>query len=157
MNTKIKIVLSLTLIASLLAGGAAAFLPTGTVSADTLDGRGGPGGSQGQGMGGGMSGSGLALTPLTTIEADALQQAILEEYGALNLYNAVIAQFGSSLPFSQIARSEQMHVNALIRQADKYDVDVSRQSWSDKHDQIRLVVGCLSGRRVSRDRRRGSL
>jgi hypothetical protein len=141
MNTTIKIILSLTLIASLLAAGVAAFLPTGTVSAETLTGRGGPGGAgasigsgSGQGntqnmgnggMGSGMSGrSGMALTPLTSEESDALQQAILEEYGAFNLYKAVIAQFGVAVPFSQIAQAEQKHVNALIRQATKYGLSV---------------------------------
>ena len=120
MKTKITAFLSLTLIAAMLV----AFIPNGTVSADSLDGRGGPGGiSQGMGSGTGM-GTGLALTPLTASEAAELQDAILEEYGALNLYNAVIAQFGSVVPFSQIALSEQMHVNALVRQAIKYGVSV---------------------------------
>ena len=62
--------------------------------------------------------------PAHTAEATDLQDAILEEYGALNLYNAVIAQFGSIAPFSQIALSEQMHVNALVRQATKYGVNI---------------------------------
>jgi hypothetical protein len=120
MKTAITALLSLTLIASLLV----AFIPNGIVSADNLDGRGGPGGiSQGAGSGTGM-GTGLALTPLSASEAADLQAAILEEYGALNLYNAVIAQFGSVVPFSQIALSEQMHVNALVRQATKYGVTV---------------------------------
>jgi hypothetical protein len=122
MKSKITTILSLTLAAALLV----AFIPSATVSAAALTGRGGPGVSQGMGMGmgSGMAGSGLALTPLTAAEADALQQAILEEYGALNLYNAVIARFGSVVPFSQIALSEQMHVNALVRQATKYGVSV---------------------------------
>jgi hypothetical protein len=125
MKTKITALLSLTLIATMLV----AFIPNGAVSADSLDGRGGPGGvSQGMGSGAGMGtaqsagAGGLALTPLTASEAADLQEAILEEYGALNLYNAVIAQFGSVVPFNQIALSEQMHVNALVRQATKYGV-----------------------------------
>ena len=120
MNNKIKIILSLTLLAALLV----AFIPTASVSADSLTGRGGPGGSQGLGVGSGTTGGGLALTPLTASEVTDLQDAILEEYGALNLYNAVIAQFGSVTPFSQIALSEQMHVNALVRQATKYGVSI---------------------------------
>jgi hypothetical protein len=119
MKTKITTILSLTIIAAMLA----AFIPIRTVAADSLTGRGGPGGMGGgntQGTGAG----GLALTPLTAAEAADLQEAILEEYGALNLYTAIIAQFGSVVPFSQIAVSEQMHVNALVRQATKYGLTV---------------------------------
>ncbi|MBN2257198.1 MAG: hypothetical protein JW704_05170 [Anaerolineaceae bacterium] len=126
MKSKITTFLTLTLVAVILA----ALIPTTTVSADTLAGRGGPGsgssqgtGVTGQGMGTGM-GAGLGLTPLTASEAAGLQSAILEEYSALNLYNAVMAQFGSVIPFSQIALSEQTHINTLVRQAQKYGLDV---------------------------------
>ncbi len=71
-----------------------------------------------------MTGGGLALTPLTASEATDLQEAILEEYGALNLYNAVIAQFGGRRPLQPDRPSEQMHVNALVRQATKYGVSI---------------------------------
>ncbi len=47
MKTKITTLISLTLVAALLV----AFIPTASVSADSLTGRGGPGGSQGQGHG----------------------------------------------------------------------------------------------------------
>ena len=84
-----------------------------------------PGAPGGRGYGYGMSGqAGAALTPLSAQEAEGLQDAILEEYGALNLYQSVIAQFGNVIPFSQIAASEQQHVNALVRQAEKYGVSV---------------------------------
>ncbi len=99
--------------------------PFGTVSAYT-EGKGGPGGrnSSGGGTGTSVTGTGVALTPLTDAEKDALSQAILEEYGALNLYNSVIAEFGNITPFYRIARSEQQHVNALIKQATKYGVTI---------------------------------
>ena len=150
MKTKITTILTLTIVAALLV----AFIPTATVSADALTGRGGPGGStQGQGMGSGMTGAGLALTPLTTSEAADLQEAILEEYGALNLYNAVIAQFGSVAPFSQIALSEQMHVNALVRQATKYGVSVPANPGLTVSKFTR-PGSRLPGWRNGRDRRR---
>ena len=60
--------------------------------------------------------------PLDAAEIEALQRAVLEEYGAINTYQAVIEQFGAVQPFSVIARSEQQHVNALLRQATKYGV-----------------------------------
>lgn len=105
------------------------FSQAGTVSA-AADGRGGPGGANGRGATGQPAGQaaaprgGYALTPLTAAEQAALQEAILEEYGALNLYQGVIAQFGSVYPFNQIALSEQQHVDALVRQAQKYGVSV---------------------------------
>ena len=99
--------------------------PFGTVSA-YIEGKGGPGGRNGfsGGTGTSVTGTGVALPPLTDSEKDALTQAILEEYGALNLYNSVIAEFGNISPFYRIARSEQQHVNALIRQAAKYGVTI---------------------------------
>ena len=104
-------------------------IPEGTVSAATEERWGGPGGKGGNGWGedrdrGKGRSSGVVLTTLTEAETAGLQDAILEEYGALNLYQAVIEQFGEVYPFIQIARSEQQHANALIRQADKYGVEV---------------------------------
>ena len=122
-----------------------AFIPTASVSAEGLTGRGGPGGTQGQGLGSGMAGTGLALTPLTAHEAADLQDAILEEYGALNLYNAVIAQFGSVAPFSQIALSEQMHVNALVRQATKYGVSIPANPGLTAPKFATLEAACQAG------------
>lgn len=80
-------------------------------------------GYRGMGMSG-YSGYGYAVTPLTSEESTALQNAILEEYGALNLYQAVIDQYGDVYPFDQIVLAEQQHVNALLRQATKYGVAV---------------------------------
>ena len=140
-NKTIFGLLVVVLVAGLAFG---AFAPVAVVSAASLEGRGGPNGnssgtgtasrggqgsvnSQGTGLGTGY-GSGLgidpALAPLSDAEITALQEAILEEYGALNLYQSVIAQFGSVYPFSTIARAEQQHINVLVRQADKYGVTV---------------------------------
>ena len=97
--------------------------PLGIVSAYT-DGKGGPGGRGGTGTGSTVTVAGVATTPLSDAEKNALTQAILEEYGALNLYNGVIAEFGNVTPFYRIAKAEQQHVNALIKQATKYGVTV---------------------------------
>jgi hypothetical protein len=98
----------------------------GIVLADSLSQGGGPGGRGGNGTGGNgtVPGTGTSLPPLSDSEKNSLEQAILEEYGALNLYNAVLNQFGSVAPFDQIVRAEQQHVNALSRQATKYGVAV---------------------------------
>jgi hypothetical protein len=105
---------------AILAVGVLLFSQTSVVAASS-DARGGPGGN---GRGAGQAGTGFALSPLSAEEAEALQEAILEEYGAMNLYQSVIDQCGSVYPFNQIVRSEQQHANVLIRQAEKYGVEV---------------------------------
>ncbi len=129
-----RIVMTIFAIAFILAVGLAVLLPTGTVAA-AAESKGGPGGGAGgfggsgvgvpagQGAGQGIN-TGVGLTPLSEAEIAALQDAILEEYGAYNLYNAVIDQFGNVDPFVRIARSEQMHYTVLIRQAEKYGITV---------------------------------
>jgi len=142
-SKKLLVVLSL----ALLLFGVMAFAPMEALAAPTLDGQGGPNGQGGNGQGGGMAGNGLgqgagmvggangqncdgtctgastALTPLSEAEEEALKEAILEEYCAFNLYQAIIDKFGATSPFSQIVRSEQQHAKALLRQAEKYGVE----------------------------------
>jgi hypothetical protein len=64
------------------------------------------------------------LAPPDAAEVAALTEAINEEYGALNTYQAVLSQFGNVTPFSRIARSEQQHVNALAQLFTKYGLPV---------------------------------
>jgi hypothetical protein len=64
------------------------------------------------------------VAPLDAAEMAALTEAINEEYGALNTYQAVLSQFGSVTPFSRIVRAEQQHVNALARLFTKYGLSV---------------------------------
>jgi hypothetical protein len=120
MNKKNKILTSLMVVVMVLSVGFAVWSPVSNVAAAGLERWGGPGNRTPTGT----AGSGLSLTPLSVEEQSGLQEAILEEYGALNLYSAVIEQFGSVFPFSTIVRSEQAHVTALIRQAQKYNVEV---------------------------------
>lgn len=116
-------------------GGQPAAQP-GSGSAETWQGRGG----FGQGS------TGYALTPLSDAEKDALLQAIKEEYGALNLYKSVIAQFGSTYPFDMIARAEQQHINALLRQAEKYNLPVPAQTTTiSPSTYASLVNACAAG------------
>lgn len=128
MNTirkvSIIVVISIALLAVL-------FVPNMNVAAAADVYGGGPGGNGGAGgYGGGAAGSratagtGIALGPLSDAEIDALQTAILEEYAAMNTYQAVIDQFGSVYPFNQIVTSESQHVAVLVRLAEKYGVEV---------------------------------
>lgn len=90
------------------------------VAAAGLEGFGGPGGRGGRG---GMGGSGV-VTPLSADEQNALKEAILEEYGALNTYEALIAEFGSIYPFNVVVKSEQRHVDTLVKLFERYGVSV---------------------------------
>lgn len=136
-----KLLVVITLV--ILAFSSLAFAPYNPAATPSPDGQGVPMGQSGHGMGAlngkggyskgvGMSGSAgqycngvctSSAAPLSDAEVKALQRAILEEYRALNLYQAIIEQFGNVLPFSRIVRSEKQHVTALLRQAEKYGVD----------------------------------
>ncbi|MEM5775395.1 MAG: DUF2202 domain-containing protein [Anaerolineaceae bacterium] len=125
-NNKLSIFIILT---AILAAGLFALNQTSIVSAASFSGRGpggqgGPGAPNGTGQGPAQAGTGLALTPLSGEETEALQTAILEEYGALNLYQSVMEQLGDVYPFNQIALAEQQHVNALVLQAEKYNITI---------------------------------
>jgi hypothetical protein len=135
MSTKILKVFGALAAVALLAFGLFAFTQPGTAFASALDRQGTPGGRGRYGQGTGTTAAGIgtgttaprtgtALTGLSASEQDALSQAILEEYGALNLYQSVIAQFGNVYPFSFIVNAEQQHINALVRQATKYGVAI---------------------------------
>ncbi len=95
---------------------------------------------------GGMNGDPTGLASLSAAETEGLQQAILEEYGALNLYQAVIDQLGAQSPFTEIVRSEQQHVSALVRQAEKYSVTVpANPGLSEAPAFTTLTEACAAG------------
>ncbi len=147
MSTKLLKVSGVFAAVAVLAFSLFAFARPGTVFASELD-RGGPTGRGGYGQAGSApaAGAGLALSPLSAAEADALNQAILEEYGALNLYQSVIAEFGNVYPFSQIVKAEQQHVNALVRQATKYGVSVpANPGLSTAPSFASLSAACQAG------------
>ncbi|MHC1785259.1 MAG: DUF2202 domain-containing protein [Anaerolineaceae bacterium] len=122
MVTKTRKIFGVIAAIAILLSGMIAFSQPDAVYASSLEGKGGPGGGGGAGVGigTGLPGTGTALNPLSDAEKNALNEAILEEYGALNLYNSVVDQLGDVIPFSQIARSEQQHATILIRLAEKY-------------------------------------
>lgn len=155
MSKKSKIFISGLIVLAVVALSAAVFVPNSIVSAQELGYRGVPGGRGGNGQGSVVpgqgngtpgQGAGYALTPLSDAEQDALQKAILEEYGALNLYNSVMEQFGEVTPFQEIARSEQQHANTLIRQAEKYGVEVpANPGLADAPTFATLADACQAG------------
>ncbi|NMB92914.1 MAG: hypothetical protein GYA26_01745 [Flexilinea flocculi] len=62
--------------------------------------------------------------PLSETEENFLQEAILEEYGAYNLYQYITENYFDGKPFQNIMQSELKHIDALIRQAEKYNLAV---------------------------------
>ena len=127
----------------------AACVPASPVAAAGLgntDQRGGPGGN-GQGRGMVLAPEvELLTTPLTAAEIDGLQKAILEEYKAFNLYQSVQDQLGDVYPFNQIIRSEQQHINALVRQAEKYGVTIPvNPGLNPQPEFANLTVACQAG------------
>jgi hypothetical protein len=111
---------------------------------ETSVGRGGPGGPGSGGSNG--EGVGFTGTPLDDTEKDALQKAILEEYKAYNLYQNVMAQMGEIAPFDLIARSEQQHIQALTRQAEKYGLNLPvNPGLSDPPVFADLATACQAG------------
>lgn len=111
---------------------------------ETSDERGGPGGPGRGGPNG--EGSGLSGSPLNDAEKDALQKAVLEEYAAYNLYQSVIAQMGEVAPFDLIARSEQQHIQALTRQAEKHGLNLpANPGLSDPPVFTDLATACQAG------------
>ncbi len=86
------------------------------------------GGGRGNGNGGG-NGQGGGYEPLTATEIEALQLALNDEYHALAVYQSVIASFGESVPFVEIAQSEQKHIDALVNQFNKHGLPVPENPW----------------------------
>ena len=135
---------SIAIIATLFAA-ALAFTGVAPVQAAALDGRnrpGTPGGWQGN------TGSGLyaySSEPLSTAEQAALVRAVQEEQTAQALYQAVIDQFGSTLPFSTIVRSEAQHLAALTNLAQKYGMSVPEPVEIGATNYASLSAACQAG------------
>ncbi len=68
--------------------------------------------------------AGISQDPLSQTEANFLQEAILEEYGAYNLYRYIFENYYDSAPFKNIMQAELKHIDALVRQAEKYDISI---------------------------------
>lgn len=85
-------------------------------------------GERGNGTGNGQ-GQGGGSDPLTATEIEALTMALDDEYHALAVYQSVIATFGEVEPFTEIAVSEQRHIDALVNQFDKHGLSIPENPW----------------------------
>ena len=135
---------SIALLTTLIAA-ALAFTGVNPAQAAALDGRNRPGNS-----GGWQGNTGSALYayssgPLSSAEQAALVRAIQEEQNARSLYQAVIDQLGSSLPFSTIVRSEAQHLAALTNLAQKYGVSVPEPVELSPTSYASLSEACQAG------------
>ena len=100
----------------------------------------------GNGTGSGSNGGGgLVLGPLSKAEADALVQALKEEYGAQALYQSVLSIFGDVAPFNNIVLSEGQHISVLTKMAVKYGVTVPAYTPGPMPTFTRLSQACQAG------------
>lgn len=54
------------------------------------------------------------------------------EYAAYATYDAIVQKYGQVEPYSTILRSEQMHINALTRQLQRYGLSVPANPYQGK-------------------------
>ena len=103
------------------------------------------GGRKGYGLGDG-AGLPVAAGDLTAEQESALVAALEEEYGAVALYESVMDAFGTVQPFASIARSEQMHVKALLNIFERYGVTApAAPAASDLPSFDTLEAACAAG------------
>jgi len=77
---------------------------------------------------------------------DALQMALDDEYKAYATYEAVIAKFGSTRPFSMIIRAEELHISSLKALFDKYGLTVPVNPYTGKVTApASLTASCQTG------------
>lgn len=77
---------------------------------------------------------------------NALNSAIDDEYKALARYDAVIAKFGPTRPFSMIRGAEQSHIASLKSIYDKYDITPPDNAWEGNTDAPDTITeACQSG------------
>jgi hypothetical protein len=62
--------------------------------------------------------------------ADALQQALYDEYLARDTYQAIIAKFGAVRPFANIVRAEEVHIAALKPLFESYGIPAPEDPYA---------------------------
>ncbi len=78
--------------------------------------------------------------------ANALVEAINDEYKARAMYQCVINQFGRVRPFINIIEAETRHIQALIPLFHKYGVPVPEDDWLQRVDTPEsIVAACRIG------------
>lgn len=94
----------------------------------------------------GLTTGAFAQTPTTTLDAatvQAMSDAINDEYHAYAFYNAVIAKFGAIAPFTNIARAEASHIEALKTLFIRYGLPVPADPYVGKIEAPATVQAAL--------------
>jgi rubrerythrin len=76
----------------------------------------------------------------------ALSEALDDEYRARATYGKVIERFGPVRPFVNIARAENRHIAALLRQFERLGATPPVDTWPDRATAPRtLAQACAAG------------
>jgi len=86
------------------------------------------------------------VAQLPAAAQSALAAALDDEYKALATYEAVIAKFGPTRPFSMIKGAEEQHIASLKAVFDKYGLDIPTNPWTKKVTApVSLQAACQTG------------
>ncbi|MCB0377910.1 MAG: DUF2202 domain-containing protein [Bdellovibrionales bacterium] len=89
------------------------------------------------------------LASMTSYAIDnprALKMALDDEYKAFATYQQVLDDFGNVRPFTNIARAEQRHINALLPFFEKYDLEVPANEYLGQMESYPSVqAACQAG------------
>lgn len=69
---------------------------------------------------------------LSESEIEAITEALMDEYRARDFYTLVIEKFGDIQPFVNIRRAEEMHIDALKKLFEKYDLQIPEDTMMDE-------------------------
>ncbi|MFY9079897.1 DUF2202 domain-containing protein [Aliarcobacter cryaerophilus] len=82
------------------------------------------------------------LNSSISVDEQILQIAIYHEFKAYETYSKIIEKFGNIKPFSNIKEAEAVHYSVLIQLAQKYNVEVPKNDWTEKIDIPNTIIEC---------------
>jgi hypothetical protein len=71
----------------------------------------------------------MPILPLDDVEAQALREALDDEYRAWATYDQIVRDFGPQRPFIHIRDAEARHIEALRALCERYGVPVDGNPW----------------------------
>lgn len=94
----------------------------------------------------------LPLGDLSDAEVEALQKALDDEYKVWSVYEQVIADFGAVRPFTQIQKSEENHIDALVTLFERYGLEVPENQYVGTMPSFgSLAEACAAGAQAEID------
>ena len=76
------------------------------------------------------------------ITSQILRIAVYDEFKAYEAYTKIIEKFGLVQPFVNIKEAEAVHYSVLIQLAQKYNVEVPKNDWTEKIDIPNTIIEC---------------